>query len=561
MTKEIIDLTADSEEEIQEIKPLAVAPDDPSLKSKDKKKPGEEKRRKKRSKEKRAPKEMPGSEQTRPTSSGQDGATLFFVDEKPSVLPNLPPPPQTKPITPSQTKEDSSSKLLLPEHVKVFGSTPFEIIVPPELDEDFIDYLDYDPSIRKNVLRYYDDPKEIAAAQAKVKIVCKKCGGEGHSKFNCKVVICLTCGARNQHNQSHCPTQKSCFNCGMKGHLNIDCPSRQVRYGESVYDSCRRCSNNKHNETECPLLWRVYEYMSPEERASTLAMRKTKECMVLGQGGEGYIAADRWCWNCGQEGHWGDDCELPFQRDVPREGSAFHWRNVTSGPFGQMDAVEEHQAERRQNFRSWEYDEEQAQQSWEEHKRHLSGVGKAGKRKARERLAKSEHKQRDRNEDDGDFFEQRRRDKGQSQPELSIAGASRRAQEEQGKERKKMTFAFGSLAQRLGEGPSGSAERGPPPTPPGNRANNESGRRNVLNDVHHGANGGDRKSRDPKARRQADPYSHSRDRRPRDSEKRDRYPRAATDYRDRDRNRDRDRARDYPRRQQRYEGGYGAYQQ
>jgi len=28
--------------------------------------------------------------------------------------------------------------------------------------------------------------------------------------------------------------------------------------------------------------------------------------MKLGQGGEGYVADDEWCYNCGNPGHWGD---------------------------------------------------------------------------------------------------------------------------------------------------------------------------------------------------------------------------------------------------------------
>lgn len=157
MAKEIIDLTADSEEEIQEIGPPAAASEVVLHKSKDKKKPSEEKRKKKRSKEKNAHRDnLQESGQRIHKDSGsrdQEDAPMFYIDEKPSILPNLPPPPtanhtQTT-LPPSHPKDESSSKLLLPEHVKVFGSTPFEIIVPPEQDEDFIDYLDYDPSSRK----------------------------------------------------------------------------------------------------------------------------------------------------------------------------------------------------------------------------------------------------------------------------------------------------------------------------------------------------------------------------------------------------------------------------
>jgi hypothetical protein len=57
---------------------------------------------------------------------------------------------------------------------------------------------------------------------------------------------------------------------------------------------------------ECPTIWRLYEYVTDPEREAILLHRESKQLLALGQGGEGYIASDEWCHNCGQTGHLGD---------------------------------------------------------------------------------------------------------------------------------------------------------------------------------------------------------------------------------------------------------------
>lgn len=46
--------------------------------------------------------------------------------------------------------------------------------------------------------------------------------------------------------------------------------------------------------------------MTDEDRARLLDERRSKRDLELGKGGEGYIAEDEWCYNCGEVGHWGD---------------------------------------------------------------------------------------------------------------------------------------------------------------------------------------------------------------------------------------------------------------
>ena len=57
---------------------------------------------------------------------------------------------------------------------------------------------------------------------------------------------------------------------------------------------------------ECPTLWRLYEYANQEVKDGTLRRRRERQHLMLGRGGEGYIADDEWCYNCGHSGHWGD---------------------------------------------------------------------------------------------------------------------------------------------------------------------------------------------------------------------------------------------------------------
>ena len=95
----------------------------------------------------------------------------------------------------------------------------------------------------------------------------------------------------------------------------------------------------------------MYEYVSDRERTAILQLRESKQPLALGQGGEGYIANDEWCYNCGNSGHLGDvsatemsqeksltklsqDCEeLPHANDTPSAPSAFGLMNTLSGPF------------------------------------------------------------------------------------------------------------------------------------------------------------------------------------------------------------------------------------
>ncbi|KAI8982763.1 hypothetical protein BD414DRAFT_579052 [Trametes punicea] len=284
----------------------------------------------------------------------EPSAPLFFEDVTPAEVPDVAKPPgsingppkEARSNNDSDTGEKSADGLLLPPHVSVAlgeedpDTSQLKVPTPEGSDdEDYIDYLDYDDDRRApGMVRYWELDKVAAAEALKpAKFVCKNCGAEGeHKTYECPVLICLTCGARDEHSTRSCPISKTCFTCGMKGHINKTCPNRAAtRAGMyTPYQDCDRCGARTHQMNECPTLWRIYEYVDDDERQEILRVRETKRTLALGEGGEGYIATDEWCYNCGGCGHLGDDCtDRPKPFDVPREPSAFSLYNILSGPF------------------------------------------------------------------------------------------------------------------------------------------------------------------------------------------------------------------------------------
>lgn len=68
---------------------------------------------------------------------------------------------------------------------------------------------------------------------------------------------------------------------------------------------------------ECPTLWRIYQYVNDEERVMIMRSRVEKNHLAIGEGGEGYIGEEMWCYNCANTGHLGDVsgysyCRLSF---------------------------------------------------------------------------------------------------------------------------------------------------------------------------------------------------------------------------------------------------------
>ncbi|XP_006460080.1 hypothetical protein AGABI2DRAFT_117040 [Agaricus bisporus var. bisporus H97] len=324
------------------------------------------------------------------TSDNPNIDGLYIEDINPAPLPSnivIPPPPIHNNNQSLSDDNSEQTKLLLPAHVSVLGSTPVEIL-PDESDEDdkdYIKYLDYEVD-RHEFLRYFEEPEDESIKLKRT--VCKNCGAEGdHKTADCRVLICLTCGARDEHVTKSCPVSKVCFSCGMKGHININCPNRHLnraRNHESL-DYCKRCSSELHQTTECPTWWRLYVYVADDDRTQTLDERRSKRDLGLGKGGEGYIAEDEWCYNCGEAGHWGDDCEGSKRYDKPDEPSAFGLYNVSKGPFynpKELGATIQH--ERR--LRDWEHDDRRFG-DWGKYA--PDNVGRQGRKKMMERMRKN----------------------------------------------------------------------------------------------------------------------------------------------------------------------------
>ncbi|KXN90248.1 Protein air1 [Leucoagaricus sp. SymC.cos] len=316
---------------------------------------------------------------------------LFFEDITPVPLPPATgnPPPPVHGIINLLHQNTDDTKLLLPAHVTFLGSTPVEILPPTESDEegdtDYIKYLDYGGDHQKEFLRYFEEPEDESLKLKRT--VCKNCGAEGdHKTADCRVLICLTCGVRDEHVTKSCPVSKVCFSCGMKGHIISNCPNRHMRtrdHGNNSY--CNRCYSEIHQTSECPTWWRLYVYVTDEDRSRILNGRRSKRVLELGKGGEGYIAEDEWCYNCGEVGHWGDDCKAAHRFNKPEEPSAFGLHNISTGPFYDPDtASTSSKPERR--LREWEREDH----TWSMHG--PVDVGKQGRKKTMERMRKSAQK-------------------------------------------------------------------------------------------------------------------------------------------------------------------------
>ncbi|TFK75927.1 hypothetical protein BDN72DRAFT_809725 [Pluteus cervinus] len=452
-----------------------------------------------------------------PAPSPPPTDNLFYIDTTPSVIP-------TSIIHDSNSLKDDLEvpKLLLPVHVSVFGDVPVEILRPPEIDgegEDYIEYLDYDD--RKDMVRYFEQAAQANSKPAK--IVCKHCGAEGdHKAQACPVIICLTCGARNEHSTRSCPISKTCFSCGMKGHINSSCPYKYTgRPNSSRYGDCDRCNSTFHQTSECPTLWRLYEYLKDDQRDLVIQVRQSKSLLPLGGGGEGYIAEDEWCYNCGDCGHWGDDCtSLSHVHDLPMENSAHSLSNISTGPFADIESGKVVRGPR-----MWEQ-EDSLPDGWG--KSAPQHVGRQGRRKEVERMVMKAREQAD--DDQDDWF-----------------GRAGRRAEANGRSHKKGNGENEVHGKKMNFGISlkGAAQRFDSINAAGEQQE-QSARPSLLNRISDSYDGRARHS--------------ERDRRPsggdRENGEHKHRPRSGRDNRHgRERSRERERERDY--RGPRYRGGYG----
>ncbi|KAI9615689.1 hypothetical protein KEM48_005567 [Puccinia striiformis f. sp. tritici PST-130] len=116
-------------------------------------------------------------------------------------------------------------------------------------------------------------------------------------------LLCLTCGAIDEHITRQCPVSLVCHSCGSRGHLSRHCPSSSRVAGSR----CARCDSTIHlTLVKLPSIWRAYDEESNDRPKRVL----------------------RACYYCGDTGdHFGDEC--PFRRSsLHTEPSAFSDRSI-----------------------------------------------------------------------------------------------------------------------------------------------------------------------------------------------------------------------------------------
>ncbi|CAI4065546.1 hypothetical protein SUVZ_09G0850 [Saccharomyces uvarum] len=194
--------------------------------------------------------------------------------------------PYVKDTTP-KTSDPSSSKLLAPS-IEDVDANPEELRTLRGQGRYF-------------GVTDYDADGAIMEAEPK----CNNCSQRGHLKRNCPHVICTYCGSMDDHYSQHCPKAISCSNCNANGHYKSQCPQKWKK----VF--CTLCNSKRHSRERCPSIWRSY-------------LLKTKE-----------ISNDEldfetiFCYNCGVNGHFGDDCAERRSSRVPNtDGSAFCGDNL-----------------------------------------------------------------------------------------------------------------------------------------------------------------------------------------------------------------------------------------
>ncbi|KAI8060879.1 hypothetical protein BC940DRAFT_337245 [Gongronella butleri] len=139
--------------------------------------------------------------------------------------------------------------------------------------------------------------------------LCFTCHIPGHNANQCE--RCLNCGER--HSQlDRCYAIEPCHRCKQRGHMIANCPN------ERNNRECKHCHGFDHTDYNCMIVFQAYE----------------------GDRFQPVTSNTRYCYECAQFGHYGDDCpdlsrraqSVPsIFRDEPFPASLHELRQTNGG--------------------------------------------------------------------------------------------------------------------------------------------------------------------------------------------------------------------------------------
>lgn len=142
-------------------------------------------------------------------------------------------------------------------------------------------------------------------------LMCPICKRTGHQAKNChvqkKYPVCVLCGIRG-HLQKDCPS-RLCPRCGLVSHGLKPCSRPPV-----WHQHCQRCGMTGHLSDVCPDSWRQYHHTIKME--VPLRLQTVQACK--------HERRPAYCYNCSKRGHYGYDCS---------------WRRMISGTFPSLPYV------------------------------------------------------------------------------------------------------------------------------------------------------------------------------------------------------------------------------